>query len=120
MRDDVSLRLALLAPLHDAVGRPFDHVPCQDAPELWDEDSSEGDKRAAANICKRVCPALEACSSRRHELGARASGVWAGQILRRRNWEKARVIEDPELASWAAAAGVTIPSPDLHRKAAAQ
>lgn len=88
---------------------------------MWDEDADVVDKRNAARICRRICPAILPCWARRQALAGRASGVWAGRILRtRREDERVGMIDDPELASWAAAAGVTIRTPDLHGKAAAR
>lgn len=110
------LRLAgLLRPLTDGNGVAYDHVPCQDNPPMWDEEAPETDKQAAATLC-RICPAIKQCKVRRRQLGAKAEGVWAGRIIRR-STEDAQADEpatfeifDPQVATWAASAGVMIPA----------
>lgn len=112
-RVPLNYRLGMvLPPLLDPHGEPFDHLPCQDAPTLWDDDATPTDKRNAATTCRRACPARGPCWQRRQELGNRATGVWAGRILRSRSHDRVGpLVDDPDLIAWAAAAGVTLDPP---------
>lgn len=62
---------------------PFSAAVCRQAHAdsgAWDVDASHSQRLEAAELCS-LCPVVEACGRRREELGALASGTWAGVFV---------------------------------------
>jgi hypothetical protein len=88
-----------IEPLRDAAGGVYRWVPCMAQPLAWDEVAPASVRRAAAEVCLTLCPALIACEQRRAELAAAAAaglggevrGVWAGRVFTGRGERSADV-----------------------------
>lgn len=76
--------LGSMEALKNEAGEAYPWVPCMDAPYAWSEDADLSVRRNAALVCRRDCPALDACAEQRQRLGDFARGVWAGEVIKRR------------------------------------
>lgn len=74
----------------------------------WDVGASRGDRAAAAVFCAG-CPAFEACARQAEQLGAAATGTWAGIY---RKWVPTAEVDGDALAEFLAVFGPSSASHD--------
>lgn len=102
-----SYQLRILGQMHalkDPAGESYRWLPCMDAPYAWSEDAPIENRRNAAKICRAECPALRACGESLQMIGAAARGVWAGEVIKRRNDDDMDLMDNEPLREHSIAA----------------